>query len=135
MTFDIITTAEELLQFLTDLLHLDTRTITFHIINDEYIGGGLIDDPADLSDDDTFLAIAEGRWDQTYIHIDDVITYQIGTGESDDADYRDTDALEKAWKYCPDAFTNLLFGYADILSHLRDLDVLNPACELDDSLR
>lgn len=124
-------TAEELLAHLTALLHLQDHTITFHIIDAE-IGSGMVMESEDLQESDAFNAIADRLYDQPFVEIVDVTTYQLGSGQSENADWKEIDALIEAMTYSPKAFDRLLADHADVLASLHDLNVANPAYDEDE---
>jgi len=122
---------DELLARLTGLLHLQDHTITFHIIDDE-IGSGMIMESEDLQESDAFNAIADRLYDQPFIEISDVTTYQLGSGESDHADCAEIAALVDAYTCCPKEFDRLLADHAEVIASLHDLNVANPAYDEDE---
>lgn len=126
-TFETIKTAEDLLDVLTERLDLSSHTITFHIIDDHLMAGGLIDEKEDLYNSDAFNLLADDFPDDDVIQIGEVTTYQIGHGESDSATEEE---LELFWnaRYCyPHAWDRLLSEYADVLCTLQNIEIDNPA--------
>ena len=128
-TLHDINTEAELLEFLTGRLSLDTHTITFHIIDGDYIGGGLIDEEDDLYGSSAFDHLAYKYPDDSRLYISNVITYQIGSGESESATSKEITILEEAMYMSKDMFSDMLYEYADILCDLEDIEIENPAYE------
>lgn len=126
-TFENIKTAEDLLNLLTERLDLSSHTVTFHIIDDDLMAGGLIDDQYDLYQSDAFDQIADDHPDDELIQIGEVVTYQIGNGESDSATEEELELFWNARYCCPRAWDSLLNEYADVLCSIQDIEIENPA--------
>ena len=132
LDLDFATTPEAMLCILTAWMHLNDHTITFHIIGDQLIAGGLIDEECDLLQSNAFDSLAYDYPDDPTIFISDVITYQLGSGESDSADMQEVSYLTEALTSHPEVFHAMLNEYADVLAHLEDVEIENPAYDAED---
>lgn len=130
--YDNVLTAEDLLNLLEDRLDLSSHTVTFHIIDDDYIAGGLIDDKYDLYGSTAFDQIAYRYPEDELLQIDDVTTYQIGNGESESATSEEIEIFEDAQIYCPEQWALMLSEYADVLCSIQDIEIENPAYDPDE---
>ena len=134
MTHPKFTTGEALFAHLTEALHLTDHTITFHTVelgDDFEIGSGMIPDWETLNDDVAFDYVADRHWREEFLYVFACTTYQLGSGESEDATGDELDALDRARKESPDAFDSMLAQYADVLFNLTDSNVANPAYDED----
>lgn len=128
-------TAEEIRDYLWPTLHLDTRSIVFHMID---IGDGrlyfrpdMITTPNDFYDSDGLYDLGEACYDERELNVFSVESYMIGNGESDRADYADIEVLEDIADESPRAMVDFLNDIADCLVVLNDVKVENPAYDPD----
>ena len=127
---------DELYADLVEALGLKTHTITFHFIergDSIDFGSGMITCKEDLNDSDAFNLIADNAYDEPTIHIDDLPSYQLGEGESDDATWSEIETLEDFQSASPKAFDSMLTQYGELMCSLYDFDVANPAYESEES--
>jgi len=127
------TNAEELRAHIWTTLHLDTRSIVFHVLELDdglpYYERDLIDAKDGLYDSDEFFEYAYAHSEDQEIHVDSVVSYMIGDGESELADYGDVEELADIAVESPAAMTAFLSDTADVLAVLRDFDLDNPCYE------
>jgi hypothetical protein len=117
-------TIKDLKDYLWHELELDTRSITFHVVNDEYFGSGIVEYEEDLLDSDAFAAIRPHDW--RCVTADTVESFMLGDGESDHADYADIDLLDELHREYPELLQGLLDDCADCLASMTDVAVFNP---------
>lgn len=126
-------TAKTMYGHLVQVLGLESRTITFHILEPSgEIGSGMIPDWETINNSGAFNAVADSACDDPYVYVLSCTTYQLGSGESDAAGSRDLYALECARKVAPEAFDAMIADYADNLFNLSDGNVANPAYDEDE---
>lgn len=130
MDFPKFTTAAEVRDYLTKELGLNDHTVTFHIADPgPEFGSGMITDWADIDMSEAFAAICEKQDDSASITVENLVTYQIGEGQSENATSREIETLENVYTTSPEAFDAYLYEYAEFICALRWREVENPAYE------
>lgn len=129
----ILSSAADVRDYLTRSLDLDRHTVTFHIAEPgPEFGSGMIDSWENIDMSEAFSLICEKQYDSYNIVVESVITYQIGSGESDSATWKELKAIEAAYLAAPEAFDAYIAEDAEVLFTLLDKEVENPAYEPDE---
>lgn len=119
------TAAADMFAAITKVLDLESRTISFHIINDQDMSGGMIFDADGLSRSDAWLDLAEAYSLDQYVSCD-VTTYTLGRGETDHATASDLVTLDHFRQSDPAAWDAMLWEFCDMLSDISNLSAENP---------
>lgn len=118
--------AADMYAALTKELDLESRTISFHIINDDAIAGGMIFDADDLANrSDAWLDLAEACSLDQCVSCD-VVTYTLGRGETWDASPSDVVALDRFRQADPAAWDAMLWEFAEEINSINNLSAENP---------
>ena len=122
-------TAKEIQEYLYKKLGLAERSVTFHIIDDQYIGGGILSYPIDYIDSDAVDNLCNDQWDTEFVCFWSS-SWMIGDGESDSARWDDIDVLAEVMNDNPELFNDFLRDYAECLVSEEEHEyVRNPYCE------
>lgn len=116
------------------LLNIDNRSITFHIVDSEYgitMDAGIVDTPDDLYDTD-FIGFMMDDTDASTIEITSVESWILGNGESERVDDAALKLLQDALEKFPDHFDRFIREHADPVGIISDFTLDNLWYEPDD---
>ena len=125
--------AADIRDYLTSMLGLDHHTVTFHIAEPgPEFGSGMIDAWENIDESEAFSLICEAQEDSCSVTVDSVITYQIGSGESDSATWDELKTIESVYRAAPDLFDQYIYEDADVLFTLLAGEMENPVHETEE---
>ena len=114
--------------YLWEMLGLENRAIVFSMVDTDELGtifgGGIITD--EENSEALFESGEFGIADNPTIHIRGIESWMIGNGESDSADCDDISVLDDAAIFFNPYFDDFLRKYADSVSSVGEMTVVNP---------
>lgn len=113
-----------------ETLGLNNRSISFfHVQLDDrdMMGSGIVDCSGDLYDDMDFYELCGDLDDEPYVYVQSCVSYILGDGEVDHADYDDITLLLELQMSEPELFAQLLEEYAEVPCDVYDFEIENPA--------
>ena len=118
---------------LWETLGLDNKSIIFNVSDTagfgDHVGSGIIECEGDLEEEDWVYDLGMECPEEEYFYVFLVESFMIGNGESDHAGLDDVELIQEILDEDPYVFWRMCEEYADCLSSIDHMIVMNPYYE------